>query len=328
MDFFKSLKDKLKDESISIAFPESEDVRILEACTILDQTSEINPILIGEEEKIKNRLKELGLGLGNIEIIDPKTYAGKEDMKDSFLERRKGKVTEEDGERLLQDHNYFATMLVYMEKVDALVSGAVGTTGDTVRPALQIIKTRPGVSRISGAMLMTSPEGDKYIFADIAINVNLEAGELAEVAIESAKTAKIFNIEPRVAMLSFSTKGSASSPEQEKVAQATKIAQEKAPNLDIDGELQFDAAIDEKTGKSKAPNSNVAGKANVFIFPDLESGNIGYKIAQRLGGYAATGPILQGLAKPIADLSRGCSVDDVVRLSYITAIQVLEDKQQ
>lgn len=226
---------------------------------------------------------------------------------------------------MLKTVNYFGTMLVYTGKADGLVSGAVFSTGDTVRPALQIIKTRPGVSRTSGAMLMLGQNGEKYMFADIAINITLEPQELAEVAVETAKTARIFDIDPKVAMLSFSTMGSAKHELAERVAEATKIAKELAPDLALDGEMQFDAAIAPEVGAKKAPNSPVAGKANVFIFPDLQAGNIGYKIAQRLGGYEAIGPILQGLNMPISDLSRGSNEEDIYKLSLITAAQALEN---
>ena len=211
-----------------------------------------------------------------------------------------------------------------MGLADGLVSGAVHSTGDTVRPALQIIKTKPGVSRTSGAFIMLRGRGqEKYLFADCAININPNAQELAEIAVESAKTAEMFDIEPNVAMLSFSTKGSASSPEQEKVAEATRIAQELAPEYKIDGELQFDAAFVEAVAKQKAPESEVAGKATVFVFPEIQSGNIGYKIAQRFGAFEAVGPILQGLNQPISDLSRGCVEEDVFKTAIITANQTL-----
>ena len=214
--------------------------------------------------------------------------------------------------------------MVYMGLADGLVSGAVHSTGDTVRPALQIIKTKPGVSRTSGAFIMiNSDKSKKYLFSDCAININPNAQELAEIAVESAKTAELFGIQPNVAMLSFSTKGSAKSEEALKVAEATKIAQELAPNYNIDGELQFDAAFVPSVGKQKAPDSPVAGQATVFVFPEIQSGNIGYKIAQRFGNFEAIGPILQGLNKPISDLSRGCNEEDVYKLAIITANQAL-----
>lgn len=323
MKFIEELIGKLEGQKKTIVFPEATDVRILGAAARLNKDGHLTPILIGNEEEVKKVAKEAGIDLEDITIIDPEIYPEYDNMVDAFVERRKGKASLEDAKILLKNNNYFGTMLVYLGKADGMISGAVGSTGDTVRPALQIIKTVPGVSRISGAMIMMGPEGERYVFSDIAINISLEADQLAEVAVETAKTAKIFGIDPKVAMLSFSTKGSASSPEQEKVAEATRIAKELAPDLALDGELQFDAALVPSVGEKKAPGSNVAGKANVFIFPDLQAGNIGYKIAQRLGKFEAIGPILQGLNAPIADLSRGCSEEDVYKLSIITALQAM-----
>ena len=245
-------------------------------------------------------------------------------MVASFVARRNGKVTEEQAKKLLLDENYFGTMLVHMGLADGLVSGAVHSTGDTVRPALQIIKTKPGVSRTSGAFIMIRGT-ERFLFADCAININPGAQELAEIAVESAKTAEMFEIQPNVALMSFSTKGSAASPEVDKVVEATRIAKELAPQYNIDGELQFDAAFSEVVAKQKAPGSTVAGQAKVFIFPEIQSGNIGYKIAQRFGGFEAVGPILQGLNKPISDLSRGCNEEDVYKTAIITANQTLLD---
>ena len=262
--------------------------------------------------------------MDNIEIIDPNNYPAMDEMVAAFVERRKGKATEEQAREMLKDENYFGTMLTYMGLTDGLVSGAVHSTGDTVRPALQIIKTKPGVSRTSGAFIMLrGRDNEKYLFSDCAINVNPNAQELAEIAVESAKTAALFDIDPKVAMLSFSTKGSANAPEAKKVEEATKIAQEMAPEIQIDGELQFDAAYVASVGQQKAPDSEVAGHATVFVFPELQSGNIGYKIAQRFGNFEAIGPILQGLNKPVSDLSRGCNEEDVYKLSIITAAQSL-----
>ena len=245
-------------------------------------------------------------------------------MLAKFIERRAGKVTEEKACALLKDVNYFGTMLVYMGEVAGLVSGAIHSTGDTVRPALQIIKTKPGTKRTSGAFIM-SKDAKRYIFADCAINPTLDSEGLAEIAIESAKTAKSFNVDPKVAMLSFSTLGSAVTEDTTKVAEATKLVKENAPELAVEGELQFDAAVVPSVAKLKAPNSKVQGDANVFVFPSLEAGNIGYKIAQRLGGFEAVGPILQGLNAPVNDLSRGCNAEDVYKLALITATQSLAE---
>ncbi|WP_027108268.1 phosphate acetyltransferase [Lacticigenium naphthae] len=328
MELFESLKEKIDGKNIKIVFPEALDQRILGAAVRLKAEKLLVPILIGNDVEVKQSAKEHGFDLSGIEIIDPKTYDAFDEMVNSFVERRKGKATEEKARELLLDENYFGTMLVYMDKADGLVSGAVHSTGDTVRPALQIIKTRPGVSRTSGAFIMLRGRGqEKYLFSDCAINVNPNAQELAEIAVESAKTAKMFGIEPKVALLSFSSKGSASSPEVDKVAEATKIAQELAPQFDFDGELQFDAAFVKTVAEQKVPGSKVAGEATVFVFPELQSGNIGYKIAQRFGGFEAVGPILQGLNKPVSDLSRGSVEEDVYKTAVITANQaIMEDE--
>ena len=243
-------------------------------------------------------------------------------MIESFVERRKGKNTVEDAKKLLKIENYFGTMLVYMGLSDGLVSGACHSTGETVLPALQIIKTKPGVSRTFGYFLMVR-DSEKYIFGDCAINPNPTAENLAEFAIESAKAAEMFGITPKVAMLSFSTNGSAETEETLKVQKATKLAQEKNSGYEIDGEMQFDAAFVPRVGKKKYPDSVVAGNANTFVFPDLNSGNIGYKIAQRLGKFEAMGPILAGLNQPVNDLSRGCDSEDVYNTAIITAAQAL-----
>lgn len=324
MELIEGLKKQIEGKNCKIVLPEGTDSRILEAAARLKSEGILVPVLVGNVEKVNDCAKSCGADISGIDIIDPANYDKFEKMVKSFVERRKGKVTEEDARKLLLDENYFGTMLTYMGEVDGMVSGAIHSTGDTVRPALQIVKTKPGVSRTSGAFVMI--KGDtRYIFADCAINIELDAEGLAGVAVESAKTAKIFGIDPKVAMLSFSTMGSAKHDLATKVQEATKMAKELAPELPIDGELQFDAAIVESVGNQKAPGSNVAGNANVFVFPSLEAGNIGYKIAQRLGGFEALGPILQGLNKPITDLSRGCNAEDVYKISIITACQSLDN---
>ena len=323
MDIWSILENKIKGKNITIVYPESNDERILGAAARHAKDGLLVPVLVGEVEATQALAKEKGIDLGDVEIIDPKTYADFDTMVASFVERRKGKVDEEKARTMLLDPNYFGTMLVYMGKADGMVSGAVHSTGDTVRPALQIVKMAPGASRVSGAMVMIKGE-ERYLFSDVAINITTDAQAMGEIAVVSAATAKTFGIEPKVALLSFSTMGSAVSPESTKVAEATEIAKNLAPELALDGELQFDAAFVEKVAKQKAPNSTVAGHANVFIFPSLEAGNIGYKIAQRLGGFEALGPILQGLAKPINDLSRGCNEEDAYRLAIITAAQASE----
>ena len=324
MDLFDNLKQKVAGANKTIVFPEGQEPRIFRAAIRLKNDGLVVPILLGKVDEIKQNAENEGVDLGDIELIDPNTYPEDKfaEMVEAFVERRKGKNTKEQAETMLRDVNYFGTMLVYMDKADGLVSGAIHSTGDTVRPALQIIKTKPGVSRTSGAFVMVKGD-ERYLFADCAININPGAQELAEIAVESANTAKIFDIDPQVAMLSFSTMGSAKSDEVTKVQEAVKLAKELAPNEKIDGELQFDAAFVPVVAKQKAPNSKVAGHANVFVFPELQSGNIGYKMVQRLGGFEAIGPVLQGLNKPVSDLSRGSVEEDVYKVAIITAAQAL-----
>ena len=320
MELFEEIAAKVKGQNKTIVFPEGEDKRVLGAAVRLQQDGLLKPILLGKRSEIEATAKENGWDISALTILDPAEYpaADKQAMFDALLERRKGKNTPEQVEEMLKDVSYFGTMLVYMGKADGMVSGAVHSTGSTVRPALQIVKTKPGSHRISGAFLMLKG-GQRYIFADCAINIELDAPTMAEVAVQSAETAKLFGIDPKVALLSFSTKGSAKGDMVTKVAEATEKVHELAPDLAADGELQFDAAFVPEVGELKAPDSKVAGHANVFIFPSLEAGNIGYKIAQRFGGFTAVGPILQGLNAPIADLSRGCNQDDVYKVALITA---------
>ena len=264
---------------------------------------------MGDPVEVHKILNDLGFADFNYTIINPETYEGFEKMKEKFLEIRKGKATVEDAEKLLRDVNYFGVMLVKLGLADGMVSGAIHSTADTVRPALQIIKTKPGISRTSGVFLMNREDTNhRLMFADCAINIEPNSQELAEIAINTAETAKVFGIDPKVAMLSFSN-----------------IAKEMRPDLAIDGELQFDAAFVPATAAIKAPDSDVAGHANVFVFPGLQAGNIGYKIAQRLGMFEAIGPILQGLNKPVNDLSRGASAEDIYNLAIITAAQALNN---
>ena len=319
---FDALKTKISGKDVRIVFPEAMDPRILGAVVRLKRENLLEPVLLGNPDEINESAKAKGFDLTDIEIHDPENYDKFDEMVASFVERRKGKATEEQAREMLKDGNYFGTMLVYLDVVDGLISGAIHSTSDTVRPALQIVKTRPGVNLTSGAFIMLR-KNDRFLFSDCAINPDPNAEQLAEIAVESARTAEIFDIDPKVALLSFSTKGSGSGPMVDKVAEATKIAKENAPDLALDGELQFDSAFDTTVAQQKAPDSDVAGHANVFIFPELQSGNIGYKMAQRLGGFEAIGPILQGLNKPIADLSRGCIEEDVYKLSIITANQAL-----
>lgn len=322
MSLIENLRSKVRASKPEIVFPEGDDVRILRAAIRLNEDGDIKPIVLGDKKELEALAEKEGVKLGNLEILDPANYEAKDEMVKAFVERRKGKVNEEQAAEILKDHNYFGTMLIYMGKAKGLVSGAAHTTADTVRPALQIIKTKEGYKRCSGAFIMLRDE-EMYLMADCAINIDLDADGLAEVAVVSNETARQFGMDPKIAMLSFSTKGSASHERVTMVAEATKMAKEKNPDMAIDGELQFDAAFVETVAKKKAPGSEVAGHANVFVFPNIEAGNIGYKIAQRFGGFEAIGPILQGLNAPVNDLSRGCSEDEVYSLAIITAAQAV-----
>ena len=323
---FGELREGILGKGVKIVFPEGNDDRVVRAAARLKFEGLVDPIILGDPVEVHKILSDFGFADFNYTIINPETYEGFEEMKEKFLEIRKGKATVEDAEKLLRDVNYFGVMLVKLGLADGMVSGASHSTADTVRPALQIIKTKPGISRTSGVFLMNRENTDhRLVFADCAINIEPNAQELAEIAINTAETAKVFGIDPKVAMLSFSTKGSAKSPKVDRVVQATNIAKEMRPDLAIDGELQFDAAFVPATAAIKAPDSDVAGHANVFVFPGLQAGNIGYKIAQRLGMFEAIGPILQGLNKPVNDLSRGASAEDIYNLAIITAAQALNN---
>lgn len=317
----------IKGKNLTIVFPEGKDPRVLGAAIRHKDDGILNPIVLGDKGEIQKVADENDLKLGDLKIVDPEYDENFSKLVDLFVEVRKGKATERDAEYMLKkDNNYYGVMMVKAGIADGMVSGAIGTTGDTIRPALQLIKTKPGISRVSGIMIMIGPNGEQLVFADTAVNITLESQEMAEVAVESAESARLFGIDPKVALLSFSTKGSAKHDLVDKVSKATRKAKEMAPDLPVDGELQFDAAIDPSTAAKKAPKSDVAGHANVFIFPDLQAGNIGYKIAQRLGGYKALGPILQGLNSPVNDLSRGCSEQDVYEIAIITASQAVTEK--
>lgn len=322
MSLIENLRSKVRASKPEIVFPEGDDPRILRAAIRLNEDGDIKPIVLGDKKELEALAEKEGIKLGDLEILDPANYEAKDEMVKAFVERRKGKATEAQAAEILKDHNYFGTMLIYMGKAKGLVSGAAHTTADTVRPALQIIKTKEGYKRCSGAFIMLRGE-EMYLMADCAINIDLDAEGLAEVAVVSNETARQFGMDPKIAMLSFSTKGSASHERVTMVAEATKMAKEKNPDMAIDGELQFDAAFVESVAKKKAPGSEVAGHANVFVFPNIEAGNIGYKIAQRFGGFEAIGPILQGLNAPVNDLSRGCVEDEVYSLAIITAAQAV-----
>ncbi|HEP1182791.1 TPA: phosphate acetyltransferase [Streptococcus pyogenes] len=324
---FGGLREKILGKNMKIVFPEGNDERVVRAAARLKFEGLLEPIILGQSEEVRNLLTKLGFADQDYTIINPNEYADFDKMKEAFVDIRKGKATLEDADKMLRDVNYFGVMLVKMGLADGMVSGAIHSTADTVRPALQIIKTKPGISRTSGVFLMNRENtSERYVFADCAINIDPTAQELAEIAVNTAETAKIFDIDPKIAMLSFSTKGSGKAPQVDKVREATEIAKGLNPDLALDGELQFDAAFVPETAAIKAPDSAVAGQANTFIFPDLQSGNIGYKIAQRLGMFDAIGPILQGLNKPVNDLSRGSSAEDIYKLAIITAAQAIESK--
>ncbi|HEP1529045.1 TPA: phosphate acetyltransferase [Streptococcus pyogenes] len=324
---FGGLREKILGKNMKIVFPEGNDERVVRAAARLKFEGLLEPIILGQSEEVRNLLAKLGFADQDYTIINPNEYADFDKMKEAFVDIRKGKATLEDADKMLRDVNYFGVMLVKMGLADGMVSGAIHSTADTVRPALQIIKTKPGISRTSGVFLMNRENtSERYVFADCAINIDPTAQELAEIAVNTAETAKIFDIDPKIAMLSFSTKGSGKAPQVDKVREATEIAKGLNPDLALDGELQFDAAFVPETAAIKAPDSAVAGQANTFIFPDLQSGNIGYKIAQRLGMFDAIGPILQGLNKPVNDLSRGSSAEDIYKLAIITAAQAIESQ--
>lgn len=324
---FGGLREKILGKNMKIVFPEGNDERVVRAAARLKFEGLLEPIILGQSEEVRNLLTKLGFADQDYTIINPNEYADFDKMKEAFVDIRKGKATLEDADKMLRDVNYFGVMLVKMGLADGMVSGAIHSTADTVRPALQIIKTKPGISRTSGVFLMNRENtSERYMFADCAINIDPTAQELAEIAVNTAETAKIFDIDPKIAMLSFSTKGSGKAPQVDKVREATEIAKGLNPDLALDGELQFDAAFVPETAAIKAPDSAVAGQANTFIFPDLQSGNIGYKIAQRLGMFDAIGPILQGLNKPVNDLSRGSSAEDIYKLAIITAAQAIESQ--
>ena len=333
---FEFLIKKLKAHPRKIVFTEGTDPRILEASARLLSGTFLTPVLVGNADEIQAAAEEVGFNIRGAEIIDPEDFPDMEKMVSTLVELRKGKMSEEECRKLLKQANYFGTMLVKMGYADALLGGATYSTADTVRPALQLIKTKPGAHLVSSCFILKRDEGDEALrllcMGDCAINISYEdsvdkegnvtvsaAQKLAEVAVESARTAQFFGIDPKVAMLSFSTKGSGKGGTVALSAEATKAAQAMAPDLAIDGEMQFDAAVSPTVGQLKFPGSQVAGYANTFIFPCIEAGNIGYKIAQRLGGYAAYGPILQGLNAPINDLSRGCNAQEVYSMAIITA---------
>ena len=328
MDLMESLWELAKSDRKRIVLAEGEEIRNLKACDKILKVGLADIILIGNEGRIRKNAEELGIDIKKAEIVDPECSELLEAFKNEFYELRKKKgMTLEKADKMVRDPLYFGTMYVKLGYADGMVSGAIHTTGDLLRPGLQIIKTAPGVNIVSGFFVMMVPdckygESGLLLFADCAVNPNPNSEELASIAITTAETAKkLCNLEPKVAMLSFSTMGSAKGELVDKVKNATAIAKEMRSDLDIDGELQLDAAIEEEVAKLKAPGSSVAGKANVLVFPDLQTGNIGYKLVQRFAKARAIGPICQGFAKPINDLSRGCSYEDIVNVVAMTVVQ-------
>lgn len=321
---FGAMIQKLKASPKTIVFTEGTDPRILEASSRLLASTFLTPILIGEPTAVFAAAEEAGYNVRGAQIIDPNNYEHFDEMVDQFVELRKAKgMTREKAIPMLKQPNYFGTMLVKMGVADSLLGGATYSTADTVRPALQIIKTKPGYRSVSSCFILVRPsasgENEVLAFGDCAINIHPTAEQIAETGIECADCGKIFGIDPKVAFLSFSTYGSGKDESVDKMSKAAKLAQALRPNLPIDGELQFDAAVSPTVAHTKCPSSKVAGHANVFIFPDINSGNIGYKIAQRLGKFDAYGPILTGLNAPINDLSRGCNGMEVYSMAIITA---------
>lgn len=324
MQGFRMMINKLKQDPKKIVFTEGTDERILEAASRLLASNFLTPILVGNPEQVQEAAEEYGYNIRGAVIVDPDHFDRMDEMVEMFCELRKGKNMQPDEARkILSQGNYFGTMLVKMGVADALLGGATYSTADTVRPALQLIKTKPGNKIVSSCFIMVRPAatGERVVLAmgDCAINIKPTAEELVEIATETAECGKIFGIDPKVAFLSYSTFGSGKGEDVDKMREAAKMTKAKNPDLPVEGELQFDAAVSPRVARTKCPNSEVAGHANVFIFPDINAGNIGYKIAQRFGNFEAYGPILLGLNAPINDLSRGCNAEEVYSMAIITA---------
>ena len=330
MNFINDIKEKAKQDIKKIVLPEAHDPRVLEAARKVTDEGFAKVVLIGDKDNLINIAKENNISIDDLEIVNPLQSEKLESYINKFYELRQAKgMTMEKAQETLKDNIYFGTMMVYMGDADGLVSGSICSTSDTLRPALQTVKTAQGTKLVSSFFVIQVPNceyGDDglFLFSDCGLNVNPNADELSEIAISTANTwLNLFGTEPRVAMLSYSTLGSA--PDVEgmnlKIREATNLVREKVPNLAVEGEIQLDAAIIPSVASKKAPDSKVAGKANILIFPDLNAGNIGYKLVQRFAHAEAYGPITQGIAKPVNDLSRGCSADDIVGVVAITAVQ-------
>lgn len=326
MNFIDKVKENAKKDIKTIVLPESNDIRVLEAARKITDQGFAKVVLIGNREDLKT---VANIDISDIEVIDPENSEKFEEYVQAFYELRKAKgMTEEKARETMKDNIYYGTMMIKQGDADGLVAGSICSTADTLRPSLQIIKTAPGVKLVSSFFIMQVPncelgEDGMFLFSDCGLNTNPNAEELSEIAISSANTWKqLIGTEPRVSMLSYSSLGSAPLTEMtEKVIEATKLVKEKAPDLAVDGELQLDASIVPSVGAKKAPESKVAGKANILIFPDLNAGNIGYKLVERLAKAEAYGPVTQGIARPVNDLSRGCKADDIVGVVAITAVQ-------
>jgi phosphate acetyltransferase len=319
--FIPDIREKARKKHVRVAFPDAEDVRTLKAALKLEQEKIAVPLLVGPAERIRQLAKDNGLALGAIAVVDPATSEWKDDFVRGLFEKRKAKGwTVEQAAEALRSPLYFAGMMLASDRVQAVVGGNISATGDVIRAAIHTVGTAPGISTVSSYFIMVFP--DRLLcYADCAVVPNPTDAQLADIALTSAKNFQaVTGEEPRVAMLSFSTAGSACHPDVDKVISATKIAREKAPALLLDGEMQADAALVASVGERKCKGSPVAGKANVLIFPDLDSGNIGYKLTERLAGAEAVGPIVQGLNKPFCDLSRGCCVDDMVNVAAICSL--------
>lgn len=319
----EEMKKRIVGKNKVLVLPEGDDIRILKAAVRLHKDNLCKPLLLGDKNKILSMAKENALDVNGLDILNPLEDKDFDNNVNKMFELRKGKNSLEDCRKMLSGRNYYAIMLLYNGVADAALGGATYSTADTIRPALQIIKTKPGCNIVSSCFAMLKEGSSTLIFGDCGVNINPTSEQLCDIAISSVETARLFKVDPKVAFLSFSTKGSAKSDEVSKVQMAVEMMKEKTVDFDYDGELQFDAAFDVTTGEKKAPGSKVAGKANVFIFPDLQSGNIGYKIAQRLGGYEALGPILQGVRMPVNDLSRGCNDEEVYKMAILSISQSL-----